>query len=228
MSIEVIWHGHSVVEVVSPMVRLVIDPYFTGNAATSRKAEEVEADVLVVTHGHGDHVGDTMEIARRTGALVISNFEIVTWLRQQGLENLHPLQIGGGHNFDWGRIKLTLAHHGSMMPDGSYGGLAAGVLLYLGGTRIYHAGDTGLFYDMKLIGEHNLDLALLPIGDNFTMGPDDALKAVKLLAPKQVVPMHFDTTDLIQQDAGEWAMRVEKETAAGVQVLEPGGSLTLG
>jgi len=228
MSVEVTWYGHSATGIVTPMVKLLIDPFFSGNAQAAATADEVEADVIVVTHGHSDHVGDTVEIAKRTGALVVSNFEIINWLQAKGLENVHPLHIGGGKSFEWGRVKLTIAQHGSSMPDGSYGGLAAGVLLYLGGVRIYHAGDTGLFYDMKLIGKDDIDLAMLPIGDNFTMGPDDALSAVDLLEPKMVVPMHFDTFDVIQQDAAEWAGRVERETRATVQVLQPGESVTLG
>jgi L-ascorbate metabolism protein UlaG (beta-lactamase superfamily) len=226
MSIQVTWYGHSATGIVTPMVKLLIDPFFSGNSMADVDPGEVEADVIAVTHGHSDHLGDTVEIAKRTGALVISNFEIINHLQAQGLENVHPLHIGGGRSFEWGRIKLTIAHHGSSMPDGSYGGLAAGLLLYLGGVRIYHAGDTSLFYDMKLIGEEDLDLAMLPIGDNFTMGPDDALRAVELLKPKMVVPMHYDTFDVIQQDPVEWKTRVERETRAEVQVLQPGDSVT--
>lgn len=228
MSIKVTWYGHSTTEVTTSEAKILIDPFFTGNAMASAKADEVEPDVIAVTHGHSDHVGDTVDIAKRTGALVVSNFEIVNWLQNKGLSNLHPLHIGGGHNFPWGRLKLTIAHHGSALPDGSYGGLAAGILLDLGGVRIYHAGDTGLFSDMKLIGGVGIDLAMLPIGDNFTMGPDDAIKAVQFLRPKNVIPMHFDTFDVIQQDASEWAVRASKETGTNVHVLKPGDSLDVG
>ena len=227
MSIDLTWYGHSVTLIKTPMARILIDPFFNGNSMTEVTPDDVEADVIVVTHGHADHVGDTVEIAKRTGALVVSNFEIINWLQAQGLQNVHPLHIGGARAFDWGRAKLTIAQHGSSMPDGSYGGLAAGVLLYLGGIRIYHAGDTGLFYDMKLIGEANIDVAMLPIGDNFTMGPDDALRAVKLLDPGMVIPMHFNTFDVIEADPNEWAIRVDKETRADVTVMKPGDTITL-
>lgn len=227
MGKKVTWYGHAAVSVETSMVKILIDPFFTGNEKASCSADEIDADVIAVTHGHGDHVGDTVSIAKRTGAMVISNFEIINYFQGQGLEKVHPMHIGGGKNFKWGRIKLTQAHHGSALPDGSYGGVAAGIFLDLGGTRIYHAGDTGLFSDMKLIGDEKPDLALLPIGDNFTMGPDDALKAVKMLNPRMVIPMHYDTFDVIQQDPKEFAVRVEKETDAKVHVLSPGESLTL-
>jgi L-ascorbate metabolism protein UlaG (beta-lactamase superfamily) len=227
MSVKVTWYGHAATGIESAMVKLLIDPFFSGNSLAAVGPEEVEADVIVVTHGHSDHVGDTVEIAKRTGALVISNFEIINWLQARGLENVHPLHIGGGRSFDWGRVKLTIAHHGSALPDGSYGGLAAGVLLYLGGIKIYHAGDTGLFYDMKLIGDEDLDLAMVPIGDNFTMGPDDAVKAVGFLDPSMVIPMHYDTFDVIQQDPVEWSGQVERKTSAKVSLLKPGESVTL-
>jgi L-ascorbate metabolism protein UlaG (beta-lactamase superfamily) len=166
-------------------------------------------------------------IAERTGATVVSNFEIQNWITAQGVENVHPLHIGGGFDWPWGRVKLTIAHHGSMLPDGSYGGNPGGFLFYIDGKKIYHACDTGLFYDMKLIGEEGIDLAILPIGDNFTMGPDDALRAVKLIEPRQVVPIHYNTFDVIKQDAQAWAIRVKKETGADVAVMKPGDTIAL-
>ena len=154
--------------------------------------------------------------------MVVSNFEIHNWLQAQGVESAHPMHIGGGRDFPFGRVKLTIAHHGSALPDGSYGGNPAGFLLTLEGKKIYHACDTGLFYDMKLIGEEGLDVAILPIGDNFTMGPDDALRAVKLLEPQVVIPIHYDTFDVIAQDPQAFAARVEAETSAQCVILQSG------
>jgi L-ascorbate metabolism protein UlaG (beta-lactamase superfamily) len=159
--------------------------------------------------------------------MVIANHEIQHWMSGQGVENVHAQHIGGGFDYPWGRVKLTIAQHGSMLPDGSYGGNPCGFLFYIDGKKIYHACDTGLFYDMKLIGEEGIDLAILPIGDNFTMGPDDALRAVKLIQPGQVVPIHYNTFEVINQDPQAWAVRVQKETQSKVTVMTPGGSIEL-
>jgi L-ascorbate metabolism protein UlaG (beta-lactamase superfamily) len=220
--VELTYHSHACFSMTVGDTHLLIDPFLSGNELADVSAEEVQADYIIVSHGHGDHVGDTVEIAKRTGAMTISNYEIQNWLMAQGVDRAHPLNIGGGHDFPFGRVKLTIAHHGSGLPDGSYGGNPAGLLLTLEGKKIYHACDTGLFYDMKLIGEEGLDLAILPIGDNFTMGPDDALRAVKLLAPKVVIPIHYDTFDVIAQDPHAFAARVEAQTSAKCVVLKPG------
>ena len=221
------WFGHATLGLETGGHHLLIDPFFSGNPAAPVGADQVTADFILVTHGHGDHVGDTVSIAKRSGATVIANYEICNWLEKQGVDNTHPQHLGGGYKYPFGYLKLTLALHGSALPDGSYGGNPAGFLLTTtSGVKIYLAGDTGLFGDMKLIGEEGLDLAVLPIGDNFTMGPVDALRAVKLLTPKHVVPIHYSTWDLIEQDAGSWAARVEQETGAKVHALKPGGSLS--
>ncbi|MGD8519145.1 MAG: metal-dependent hydrolase [Anaerolineae bacterium] len=225
--VELTYHSHACFSIVVGDTHLLIDPFLSDNSLADVAADEVEADYILVSHGHGDHVGDTVAIAQRTGATTISNFEIQGWLAGQGVEKSHPLHIGGGYDFPFGRVKLTIAHHGSALPDGSYGGNPAGFLLTLEGKKIYHACDTGLFYDMKLIGEEGLDLAILPIGDNFTMGPDDALRAVKLLEPKVVIPIHYDTFDVITQDPQAFASRVESETEARCVVLKPGDRFTL-
>jgi L-ascorbate metabolism protein UlaG (beta-lactamase superfamily) len=223
MSTRVRWLGHACVQVESDGQTVLIDPFLTGNPAAATTADEVAANFILVSHGHFDHVGDAVAIAQRTGATAISNFEIANWLEKQGVAKVHPQHIGGSHAFAFGRVKLTQAFHGSMLPDGSYGGNPCGFLLYLNdGKKVYHAGDTGLFGDMRLIGEEGIDLAILPIGDNFTMGPDDALRAVKLLQAKKVFPIHYNTWDLIAQDPAAWAARVRKETDTQPVVLKPG------
>jgi L-ascorbate metabolism protein UlaG (beta-lactamase superfamily) len=221
------WFGHATLGLETGGQRLLIDPFFNGNPTAAAKADEVAADYLLVTHGHGDHVGDAVSIAQRTGATVIANAEISGWMARQGVEKTHAQHIGGGFHYPFGYLKLTLALHGSALPDGSNGGNPVGFLLTTtDGKKVYLAGDTGLFGDMKLIGEAGLDLAVLPIGDNYTMGPEDALRAVKLLAPKHVIPIHFSTWDLIEQNAADWAARVTAETGTQVHVLKPGGSFT--
>src|SRR5260370_15570942 len=182
MSTRVRWLGNDCLLVESDGRKILIDPFLTGNPAASAKAEDVPADFILISHGHGDHVGDAVAIAKRTGATVIANYEIAGWLEKQGLIKVHGQQHGGGHAFAFGRVKLTLAFHGSGLPDGSYGGNPCGFLIYLkDGTKIYAAADTCLFGDMSLIGAEGIDLAILPIGDNYTMGPDDAVRALKLL-----------------------------------------------
>ena len=227
MSLTITWYSHACFLIETDKARLLVDPFITDNPLSPVKADEMQVNFILVSHGHGDHVGDTVSIAKQTGAMVISNYEIQNWIVSQGVENVHPMHIGGGFDFPWGRVKLTIAQHGSALPDGSYGGNPCGFLFYIDGKKIYHACDTGLFYDMKLIGEEGIDLAILPIGDNFTMGPDDALRAVKLIEPKQVVPIHYDTFDVIKQDPHTWAVRVEQETSAQVKVMTPGQSVTL-
>jgi L-ascorbate metabolism protein UlaG (beta-lactamase superfamily) len=227
MSFTLTWYGHAALGLETGGYKILVDPFFSGNPTASVKAETVAADFILVTHGHGDHIGDTVAIAKRTGALVISVAEIATWLDKKGIK-AHGQHLGGGFTHPFGYLKLTLALHGSGLPDGSYGGNPCGFLLTTqDGEKIYLAGDTGLFGDMRLIGEEGVTLACLPIGDNYTMGPADALRAVKLLQPKHVVPIHYGTWGMIKQDPEEWAALVRKETSAQVHVLKPGESLRL-
>ncbi len=221
------YYGHSTLGLHTAETKLIIDPWFSGNPWVKFSAEDVNADYLLVTHAHGDHLGDTVAIAKRTDATVISNFEICEWLGEQGIKT-HSMHLGGDFQFPFGQVKLTTAMHGSSFPDKSYGGNPVGFLITtLHGKKIYLAGDTGLFGDMALIGREGLDLAIIPIGGNYTMGPDDALEAVKLLAPKQVVPIHYNTFEVIKQDPHTWAARVSAETNSEPVVLKPGETVVL-
>jgi L-ascorbate metabolism protein UlaG (beta-lactamase superfamily) len=227
MALQLTWYGHAALGLETGGYNLLVDPYLSGNPAATTQASTVKASFILVTHGHGDHLGDTVAIAKRTGAVVISNAEICGWLQRQGVKT-HAQHLGGGHQHPFGYLKLTFALHGSGLPDGSYGGNPAGFLLTTAdGIKVYLAGDTGLFGDMSLIGEEGIDLAVLPIGDNYTMGPADALRAVKLLKPRHVLPIHYNTFALITQDAKAWTGAVQAETSAQVHLIKPGESLSL-
>jgi L-ascorbate metabolism protein UlaG (beta-lactamase superfamily) len=203
------YHGHSVFEINTGTHNIVIDPFFSGNSHTNVKPSDIKADFIVLTHAHGDHLGDAFDIAKSNKALVIAVNELANYAAENGC-NAHNMHIGGGYNFPFGRLKFTIAHHGSSSPDGRYMGEPAGVVITAEGRTIYHAGDTGLFMDMKLIGEMNrIDAALLPIGDNFTMGIDDAVKAVEFLNPELAVPMHYNTFGIIKADPDEFKRKVE-------------------
>jgi L-ascorbate metabolism protein UlaG (beta-lactamase superfamily) len=220
--------GHACFQLEADGTSLIVDPFLTGNPKAARKADDVSCNYVLITHGHGDHLGDAISIAKRNNATIISNYEVATYCGTQGATS-HPMHIGGSHRFPFGRVKLTIAHHGSGLQtdDGGmlYLGNPAGLLIELGGKWVYHAGDTGLFYDMKLIGETTpIDLALLPIGDNFTMGIDDAVRAAEFLQAKLTVPMHYGTFDIIEADPNEFVTKV-KAKGLNAQVLPIGESL---
>lgn len=201
---KVSYHGHSVVKMETNGTTILIDPFITGNHLTDLKLEDVKPDVIILTHAHGDHLGDTVELAKKHDSLVIANFEVATYLSWKDLRT-HGMSIGGAYEFEFGKVKMTQAFHGTgIITENNeiiYGGMPAGILFMAEGKTVFHAGDTGLFSDMKLIGKrHPIDLAFLPIGDNFTMGPEDAALAAEFLGAKQVVPIHFNTFPPIKQD----------------------------
>lgn len=221
--------GHSTVLIKTAKANLLIDPFITGNSLAKISIDDLpKIDAILLTHGHGDHVEDALPIARRDGSLVIAVAELATYFGWKGLKT-HGMSIGGGFDFPFGRVKLTQAFHGSSVTESEnrrivYTGMPAGLLLYLEGKTIYHAGDTALFSDMKLIGEQNkIDLAFLPIGDNFTMGPGDAQLAAQWIKAKRVVPIHYNTFPVIRQDAYQFAEKLGDRAL----VLSPGQSFEL-
>lgn len=225
---KISYHGHSVVRIETGGKTILFDPFITGNGLTDLKASEVKVDVIILTHAHNDHVGDTVELAKRNDALVITNADLATYLGWQGVRT-HGMNIGGGYEFDFGKVKMTQAFHGSGYATEDqqiiYGGMPAGVLLFAEGKTVFHAGDTGLFSDMKLIGErHPIDLAFLPIGDNFTMGPEDAAVAAEFLQAKMVVPIHFNTFPPIKQDPQQFINLLQENKG---RVLQPGEIIEL-
>lgn len=210
---EVSYHGHSIVKIKTGDKVILIDPYITGNDLTDLVVANEKPDVILLTHGHNDHVGDTIEIAKASGALVVAPNELAVWLEWQGLET-HGMNIGGACEFDFGTVKFTKAFHSSSYTTNDqqliYMGMPAGILFMAEGKTIYHAGDTSLFGDMELIGKrHDIDIAFLPIGDNFTMGPEDAAYAVELLSPKLTVPVHYNTFPPIVQDPEDFKKLVK-------------------
>ncbi len=207
------YFGHSAFQITTDSnIRILIDPFLDDNPVSKTKSSEVEAEFIVFTHGHGDHVGDGLKIGKRCNSLFICVNELAEWVKSKGLK-AHNMHIGGAHNFDFGKVKFTIAHHGSSTPDNQYAGEPAGVFLTINNKTIYHTGDTGLFYDMKLIGEMNpVDYMLLPIGDNFTMGIDDAVKAVELTNPKVAIPMHYNTFPVIASDPQKFKQLVEAKS----------------
>ena len=224
------YFGHSALQIETEGTTLLIDPFITGNkhAEGVVTADDLNPDVILMTHAHGDHWGDTPSILKRTGALLVADFEITDYAqRQHDHENVHPMNIGGKWDFDWARVTRTYARHSSSFPDGTYGGLAGGFLLELEGKTVYISGDTCAFAEMDWLGEdYDIDLAFLPIGDDFTMGPEEAVRCVEMLGPAQTVPVHYDTFPYIEVDMSRFTDAMD---AAGfdAHVMEPGTTMTL-
>lgn len=227
MATHLRWLGHGCWLIETGGYRMILDPFLDESPVAPIKSHEVKADYILVSHGHFDHIADAEKIAKANQATIIATYEICEWFNRRGISSTHAMNVGGMHRFHFGRVKMTPALHTSMLPDGSYGGNPVGFLLLLDDGNIYFACDTGIFLDMELIGDHGLDLAILPIGDNFTMGPEDALRAVKLLRPKKVVPVHVNTWPLIAQDASAWADQVRQVTDSEPVVLKPGDAICL-
>jgi L-ascorbate metabolism protein UlaG (beta-lactamase superfamily) len=206
------YFSHSAFQITtSSNEKVLIDPFFDGNPTSPVKSDDVSAEYIILTHAHGDHLGDAFKIAERCNSTIICVNELANYCASKGLK-AHNMHIGGSYKFSFGKVKFTIAHHGSLTSDNHYGGEAAGVIVSADNKIIYHTGDTGLFYDMKLIGEINpIDYMLLPIGDNFTMGIDDAVKAVELADPKYSIPMHYNTFPIISSDPMEFKKRVESK-----------------
>ncbi|MGA2233760.1 MAG: metal-dependent hydrolase [Tepidisphaeraceae bacterium] len=226
MGVKVIFHGQSNIEIHSGSHHIQIDPFYDQNPITDVKAKDVNPEFIFLTHAHGDHVADAEAIARRTGATIVAAYEVAAYFGKKGLKVV-GMNHGGGMDFPFGRAFMTIAFHTSSFDDGAYGGQPAGWIFQTGGKTIYHAGDTALFGDMELIGKlFPIDLACLPIGDCYTMGPAHAILAAKMLKTKMVLPMHYNTFPQIAQDGPAFGHTLEKETGARVRavVLKPGGS----
>ncbi|GEM49383.1 metal-dependent hydrolase [Deinococcus cellulosilyticus] len=220
--------GHSCLYIETGDFRLLIDPFVQGNPLCPVSLEELKGRNIthvLVTHAHGDHWGNTLDFARE-GAQVIGIVEITSYAAHHGARSTHGMNIGGSHPFDWGTLQLTPAWHSSSFPDGTYGGFPTGMVLTLEGKKIYHAGDTCRFREMEWIGDLGLDLAFLPIGDNFTMNADEAAKCLPMLRPRLTVPMHYNTFPVVNADPARFETEAEM-LGFQVQIMSPGATLEL-
>ncbi len=221
------YYGHACFELETGARKLLFDPFITHNELAKHiDVNSIKPDYILLSHGHGDHIADLFAIEKNSGAKVICIADIVGWLGNKGITNIHGMNIGGGFNFDFGRVKMVYALHSSSMPDGAYGGNPAGFIIYANGKKLYFAGDTALTLDMKLLAEENLDWAILPIGDNYTMGVDDAIKAAEFINCKNIIGVHYDTFPVIKIDKKE---ATEKFSNAGLnlKLIAIGDSLML-
>jgi L-ascorbate metabolism protein UlaG (beta-lactamase superfamily) len=224
---KITFYGHASFEIETGGKKLLFDPFISHNElAKNIDINTLKPDYILLSHGHGDHMADLEPIQKNSGAQVICIADIAGWLNNKGITNVHGMNFGGGFNFDFGRVKMVYALHSSSMPDGAYGGNPAGFVIYAEGKKIYFAGDTALTLDMKLLADENLDLAILPIGDNYTMGADDAIKAAAFINCKNILGMHYDTFPVIKIDKEE-AKKKFKDAGLKLTLLEIGNSIEL-
>jgi L-ascorbate metabolism protein UlaG (beta-lactamase superfamily) len=223
----VTWLSHSGFLLDINGTSVLIDPFLTDNPLATIRTDEIPADYILVTHGHDDHLGDTVPIAKRTNATVIASTQICAWLQKQGIQRTHGQNVGSSDSYPFGQVSFVKAEHGSSLPDGTEAGQACGIVLTADNKKLYFAGDTGLFSDMQAIGKLGIEVAFLPIGGKYTMGPDESLQAVEWLKPKAVFPIHYNTWDEIQQDVVRWAQRVHNTTSAKAIVLDPGSAFSV-
>ena len=213
---KISYYGHACFGIEINNKNILIDPFISGNPlASAIDINKIKADLILISHGHSDHVGDAIEIAKRTKAEIVSNFEIIRWFESKGIKKTHSMNIGGNYRTSFGKIKFVKAEHSSTMPDGIYGGCPGGFIIETNECNLYYAGDTALTYDMKLIGDYKtIDFAMLPIGDNYTMGVDNAVIAADFIKCNKIIAMHFDTFPIIKidkDDAREKFQKVGKE-----------------
>jgi L-ascorbate metabolism protein UlaG (beta-lactamase superfamily) len=224
MSINIEYLGHSAFIIKNESYSVIIDPFLTGNPNASLSADKVTVNDILVTHGHGDHLGDAVEISKKTGAKITAVFEIANYCSKKGA-NAQGINLGGKIKFSWGWALWLPASHTSSFPDGSYAGCPASILLEMNGIKIYHAGDTGLHMDLKMVGEiYKPDVSILPIGGHFTMGIDEAVIAAKWLNSKTIIPMHYDTFEPIQVNANEFKEKVESQTNSKCVIFSVGSN----
>jgi len=228
MAVDIRFLGQACFELRAGGVTVLTDPFLTGNPLAAASADEVEADAILLTHGHGDHLGDTVDIAKRTGATVLAIVELAAEISEAGVENVVDPNFGGTVQFDWGWVKLVPAWHTAVSPSGT-AHMPAGLLIHIGDRLIYHLGDTCLFSDMKLIAQRGdkVDLALVPIGGHYTMDRYDAVTAVGFIEPQQVIPCHYNTFPPIETDAEAFKQDVQNAGYSEVVIVEPGGTHTL-
>lgn len=221
------YFGHSAFQIETNGTTLLFDPFITGNGLAEKviSADDLNPDVILLTHAHGDHWGDTLSIAMRTGAVLVANYEITSYAQKHGHDKVQPMNSGGSWKFEWGTVFQTYARHSSSFPDGTYGGNPNGYILHVEDLCIYNTGDTAPFSEMAWIGEdHQVDIALMPIGDCFTMGLKGAARAAKMIQPALTIPLHYNTFPLIEVDTNEWAQMMG-EAGLEAKVMTPGETL---